>query len=262
VNCHVDDGRGGTADSRVNVTSAKPKEQIQLEARLSLHSIYFPTAQPTIAKPTGGLVASQQTTLVVWPAISRDICIQPDARLTLQGHADLRGGTKYNQGLSDRRVERTKSFLVEKEFLPAVLIRRVLARNLLQTRRRSRRQSNRTGPDTGTEGCAYRNVRDLALAQSRRVDVTLPSTGQTSQQEYPFNAADAINLIDPKGLRPGEKAETKSRKPIGKKPPITKKAGTTTRRLRLQRKPRRKRSRSLQLLTLLRQPIQRAAAIF
>src|SRR6266852_1014567 len=63
VNCHVDDGRGGTADSRVNVTAQKPKEQIQLEARLSLHSIYFPTAQPTTAKPNGGLVASQETTL-------------------------------------------------------------------------------------------------------------------------------------------------------------------------------------------------------
>jgi len=115
VNCHVDDGRGGTAESRVSVAVQKPKEQIQLEARLSLHSIYFPTAQPTEKKPTGGLVPSQETTLTVLAGdFKRYLTFKPDARLSLQGHADLRGGAKYNQGLSERRVERTKSFLVDK----------------------------------------------------------------------------------------------------------------------------------------------------
>ena len=39
----------------------------------------------------------------------------------------------------------------------------------------------------------------LALAQSRRVDVTLSTTGQTSTRQFPFNAEDAFNLINPKG---------------------------------------------------------------
>ncbi len=38
---------------------------------------------------------------------------KPDARLTLQGHADPRGSVEYNQALSEQRVERTKRFLVE-----------------------------------------------------------------------------------------------------------------------------------------------------
>ena len=39
--------------------------------------------------------------------------VKPDARLTLTGHADPRGGAEYNQALSERRVARVKHFLVE-----------------------------------------------------------------------------------------------------------------------------------------------------
>jgi len=63
--------------------------------------------------------------------------------LTLQGHADLRGGTKYNQGLSDRRVERTKSFLVEKGVPAGSLDTQGLARNLCR-QAKIKAQSNRT----------------------------------------------------------------------------------------------------------------------
>ncbi|HYX54011.1 MAG TPA: PKD domain-containing protein, partial [Candidatus Limnocylindrales bacterium] len=43
VTCKADDGRGGTAQSTTNVEVQAPAEQKQLEVRLSLHSIYFPT---------------------------------------------------------------------------------------------------------------------------------------------------------------------------------------------------------------------------
>jgi len=61
--CTVNDGRGGTADASGSVEVKEPPQIKQLEAKLALHSIYFPTAQPTVAKPTGGLMASQATTL-------------------------------------------------------------------------------------------------------------------------------------------------------------------------------------------------------
>ena len=51
----------------------------------------------------------------------------------------------------------------------------------------------------------------LALAQSRRVDVTLSTTGQTSVRQFPFNAEDALNLINPKGAstaKPRAKGKT------------------------------------------------------
>ncbi|HEX4425021.1 MAG TPA: hypothetical protein VH079_06465, partial [Terriglobales bacterium] len=56
-----------------------------------------------------------------------------------------------------------------------------------------------------------RNANVLALAQSRRVDVTLSTTGQTSVRQFPFNAEDALNLINPKGTgtaKPGTKGGT------------------------------------------------------
>jgi len=62
----------------------------------------------------------------------------------------------------------------------------------------------------------------LALAQSRRVDVTLSTTGQTSTRQFPFNAEDALNLINPKGTgtakaKPGAKAPATKKKAPTKK---------------------------------------------
>src|SRR3989454_7940764 len=92
-----------------------PKPQpTTIELRLALHSIYFVTAQPTPANPNGGLGLSQQRTLI---PVAADFKVylesHPDAKLTLEGHADPRGTPEYNQGLSERRVARTKAFLVE-----------------------------------------------------------------------------------------------------------------------------------------------------
>ncbi|MGC2741969.1 MAG: OmpA family protein, partial [Candidatus Angelobacter sp.] len=114
VTCHVSDGRGGETDATTQVTVKPAVEQQQLEQRLSLHSIYFPTAQPTENSPiTSGLLASQKKTLL---ALADDfkkyLAFKPDAHLILQGHADPRGGPEYNKKLSERRVERTKAYLV------------------------------------------------------------------------------------------------------------------------------------------------------
>ena len=55
---HVDDGRTGTADCTVSVdvqAAQLPPEVKELEIRLSLHSIYFPTGRPTAADQTRSL---------------------------------------------------------------------------------------------------------------------------------------------------------------------------------------------------------------
>ena len=62
----------------------------------------------------------------------------------------------------------------------------------------------------------------LALAQSRRVDVTLSTTGQTSTRQFPFNAEDALNLINPKGTGTA-KAKAGAKAPATKKKAPTKK---------------------------------------
>jgi opacity protein-like surface antigen len=95
---HVDDGRSGTADCTVNIdvqAPPPPPEIKQLETRLALHSIYFPTARPTEANPEGGLLDSQrQVLLALATDFSRYLTFKPDAHLTLVGHADHRGGVK------------------------------------------------------------------------------------------------------------------------------------------------------------------------
>src|SRR5438874_2435086 len=118
VKCTVNDGRGGTADSSANVQVKEPPQIKQLEAKLALHSIYFPTAQPTVAKPTGGLLPSQEVTLDTLASdFKQYLTYRPDAHLILEGHADIRGAKDYNVKLSERRVERTKNYLVEKGVL-------------------------------------------------------------------------------------------------------------------------------------------------
>jgi hypothetical protein len=69
-----------------------------------------------------------------------------------------------------------------------------------------------------------RDARALVLAQSRRVDVTLSTTGQTSVRQYPFNAQDALRLIDPKGVRTRAAERAQKKKTGGKTG--TKKGGT------------------------------------
>jgi hypothetical protein len=78
-----------------------------------LHSIFFPTAYPTKDQPELGLVRSQQEALTNLAAgFKQYLEYDPDAKLSLGGNADERGTDKYNDSLSDRRVQRVKEFLV------------------------------------------------------------------------------------------------------------------------------------------------------
>jgi len=201
VKCTVNDGRGGTADASGNVEVKEPAQIKQLEAKLALHSIYFPTALPTAAKPTGGLLPSQAVTL---DALASDfkqyLTYRPDARLILEGHADIRGPKEYNIKLSERRVERTKSYLVEKG-VPADKLE-VKAFGF---------EKNMTDEDVKTQIAAdpdlsaaekqkiLKNLLTVRLASNRRVDVTLSSTGEQSVRRFPFSAKDALTLLSRSG---------------------------------------------------------------
>jgi outer membrane protein OmpA-like peptidoglycan-associated protein len=209
VNCTADDGKGGTAHGTTTINvkaAAPPQEQTQLEQRLSLHSIYFPTAQPLPNSPvTTGLLASQKRTLIQLASdFKRYLSFKPDTHLILQGHADPRGGADYNKALSDRRVERTKAFLVAQGVDAAHIETQGLGEEETppmtadQIKQAVQQDQNLT---SAQKTVLSRDARALALAQSRRVDISLSTTGQTSVRQYPFNAEDALNLIDPRGVR-------------------------------------------------------------
>ncbi|HKV24883.1 MAG TPA: OmpA family protein [Candidatus Acidoferrum sp.] len=220
VKCTVNDGRGGTADASGTVEVTEPPQVHQLEVRLALHSIYFPTAQPTVARPNGGLLASQA---VILETLANDfkqyLTYKPDAKLILGGHADIRGGKEYNQLLSERRVKRAENYLIEKG-IPADHLD-TKAYGVDQNMDDAQvKQLIETDPDLSAPDKAkfLRNLATIRLANNRRVDVTLSTTGEQSVRRYPFNAHDVLSLINRKveGAPAGKKPA--ARKPAAKKP--------------------------------------------
>jgi outer membrane protein OmpA-like peptidoglycan-associated protein/opacity protein-like surface antigen len=231
VTCNVSDDRNPalTASSTTSVMveappppppAAPPAEQVQLEARLALHSIYFATARPTESNPGGGLVDSQEQILLSLASdFKRYLTFKPEAHLILGGHADPRGSVEYNKGLTERRVARTKSVLVE-HGVPAASIEVRSFGKEDQLNDEQVKQQMQENPDLSPEDRRkmLNNLHVIVLANNRRVDVTLSTTGQQSVRRYPFNAKDALALISPKGG-----TSEKGTKPAAKKRPAPKK---------------------------------------
>ncbi len=220
VNATCSDQRGLSTPATTAVAIETPPppqvspEVRQLEARLALHSVYFPTAQPTPAKPTGGLVASQQQTLSGLAAdFKKYLESKPDAHLILEGHADPRGSAEYNQALSERRVERTKNFLTE-HGVPATNIETKAFGAQHNLTPEQVKDSVEQNPELtpGERQRIVKNMRTILLASNRRVDVTLSTTGQVSVRQFPFNAADSLTLIGGRE-KPGTARPTKKRAP-------------------------------------------------
>ena len=200
----MDDGRTGTADCTVNIdvqAPPPPPEIKELETRLALHSIYFPTARPTEANPEGGLLDSQrQVLLALATDFSRYLTFKPDAHLTLVGHADHRGGVQYNQKLTERRVNRTKSFLVEHGVPEANIETRAVGEEDNLNADQVKQLVDENADLTPEERARIEShLQIIVWANNRRVDVSLSTTGQQSVRLYPFNAKDSLALLSPKG---------------------------------------------------------------
>jgi outer membrane protein OmpA-like peptidoglycan-associated protein len=217
VTCNVGDDRNPplTASSSTIVNVEPPPapapEIKELEAKLALHSIYFQTARPTAENPEGGLVDSQAEILKTLAADFKSyLKYKPDAHLILGGHADPRGSAEYNKGLTERRVERTKNFLMEHGVPADHFETRSFGKEDQLTAEQTKEliaQNPDLSPDDRQQ--MLNNLRVMVLANNRRVDVTLSTTGQQSTRLYPFNAKDFLALISTKG---GER-----------KPPVIKK---------------------------------------
>ena len=224
VTCNANDDRNppltASSTTAVDVEAPPPPpppapapEIKQLEARLALHSIYFQTARPTAENPDGGLLDSQADILETLAKDYRNyLKYKPEAHLILGGHADPRGSEEYNKALTERRVERTKKFLVEHGVPADHLDTRSFGKddnlNAEQVKEQIA-QNPDLSPDDRKQMLS--NLQVVVLANNRRVDVSLPSTGQQSTHRYPFNAKDYLALINPKG---GEK-----KPPVKKNPP-------------------------------------------
>jgi outer membrane protein OmpA-like peptidoglycan-associated protein/opacity protein-like surface antigen len=217
VTGHTSDGRGGTADCLVNIEAqaAAPPLPTPLELRLALHSIYFPTARPTLQNPDGGLLASQKQTLT---ALAGDFKTylesKPSARLILEGHADPRASVEYNQALSERRVASTKSFLIGLGIPAANIETKAFGEQQNLTGAQVKDAVDRSPELTPVERQkVLDNITTIILASNRRVDVTLSTTGQQSVRQYPFNAADSLTLLSQRGGQKRERPAAKKATP-------------------------------------------------
>jgi outer membrane protein OmpA-like peptidoglycan-associated protein len=224
INATCTDSRGLNAQASTQVMIENPPPppvDKALEARLALRSVYFATNLPTMKNPDGGLFPGQQKILIALATdFKKYLEAKPDAHLTLEGHADIRGTDAFNQALSERRVARVKSFLIENGVPEADIDTKAFGkqRNLSLEEVRAAIEKN---PDLTTEERrrALARIQVIKLASNRRVDVTLNSAGQTenSVREFPFNSSDSMSLI---GGREGEMK--KPVKPAPKKKPIKK----------------------------------------
>ena len=225
VSASCSDTRGltGQASTQLMVENPPPPpvnpEVVRLEARLSLHSIYFVTAYPTVANPKGGLLMSQQKTLTELATdFKQYLKSKPDAHLILGGHADHRGSAAYNQALTERRVERTKSFLIEQGVPAGSIDTKAFGstENLTSEQVQGEVDSN-TELTAGEKKRVLANIDTIRMASNRRVDVTLSTTGQTSVRQFPFNATDALTLIGGREKKPMA-TKPMAKKPMAKKP--------------------------------------------
>jgi len=180
-----------------SIESGREAQAEVLAAKLPGNSIYFATNLPTKSRPEGGLVSSQEQVLQQLADIFKQYnSLLPDAHLILEGRADRRGSVKYNMALSQRRADRVKSFLVSqgltdgnietKAFGKSEQMDSATVKQLLE------QIPNLTDQDRKN---VRRRLPRFVLANNRRVDIVLSTTGKRSTQYYPYTATDLKQLL-------------------------------------------------------------------
>ncbi len=169
----------------------------QPELALS-RSVYFPTNRPRSLKTDAALLPSEMDTLTTLAeAFKAYLADVPNAHLVLGGHADKRGPASYNQKLSERRSELAKRFLVEQGVPEASLDTQAYGKeqNLTVDQVKQLLEQN---PNLSAEERqkALARIQTIVLANNRRVDIKLSTTGQESARLYPFNSSDYTALVD------------------------------------------------------------------
>jgi hypothetical protein len=157
---------------------------------VTLQSIFYPTDYPDRRHPQVGLVRSQQLALATLAdGFKKYLEYDPDAKLSVEAHADVRGSRPYNQDLSERRVERIKQYLVD-QGISAAKIETAAYGKERPLERSAVKELEATNPNTPPRA-RLRNTRADWLAYNRRADIVLLPSGKRSAQFYPHNADDS-----------------------------------------------------------------------
>jgi outer membrane protein OmpA-like peptidoglycan-associated protein len=171
-----------------------------LETNLTFNSIYFPYDLPTPADLQGGLVSSQEKRLDGIVSNFKDyLTVRPEANLILGAHCDVRGSVEYNKALAQRRADRVKGYLVE-HGIPAERIQTNAFGKEKNLTNKEVEELNAQNPNLtdADRKRVERNIVAFRMANNRRVDIQLSTTGQTSKRYYPYNADDLNVLLGEK----------------------------------------------------------------
>jgi len=157
---------------------------------VTLQSVFYPTDYPDKRHPQIGLVRSQQLALATLAGgFKKYLEYDPDAKLSVEAHADDRGSKPFNQDLSERRVERIKQYLVDqgisadKVETAAYGKEQPLAKDAVGT-------LESTNPNAPPKA-RLRDKRADWLAYNRRADIVLLPSGKKSAQFFPHSADDS-----------------------------------------------------------------------
>jgi outer membrane protein OmpA-like peptidoglycan-associated protein len=200
----------------IDVMQAAVSETV-LETRLSFNSTYFNYDRPSKADPQGGLVPSQENRLRdVASNFKQYLGFRPEAHLILGAHADQRGTSAYNIALSQRRADRVKSYLIEQGVPAAALETRAFGKEKNLTDQEvlelNEQNPNLTPQDRRR---VARQLNTFRMANNRRVDVTLSTTGQKSLRYFPYNSDD-LNVLLGGLAKPAAKRRARKKTPVNK----------------------------------------------
>ena len=176
-------------------------------SEVALVSLYFPTDYPTKQHADGGLLRSQQEALNTLATAFKNYLVRdPNARLVLEAHADIRGSVSHNKSLTERRAARVKAYLVSQGISASAIDTTAVGKEN-QLGREEVSQLEAKNPHTPPKSRLRAKTADW-MAYNRRVDVVLQPLGLRSTRYYPHDAADSSVLWQK--AKPGWKMVSKN----------------------------------------------------
>jgi hypothetical protein len=184
---HATNVCGGSSDqtAAVHVTGS-----IEPIPTVVLQSVFYPTDYPDKKNPQVGLVKSQQLELATLAdGFKKYLEYDPDAKLSIEAYADVRGGKQFNQDLSERRVERIKQFLVDQGISADKIQTAAYGKDRLLDKKEVKDLED-TNPNKAPKARA-KNLTGNWYAYNRRADIVLLPSGNKSTKFFPNNADDS-----------------------------------------------------------------------